>query len=90
MEMMKHTKDVVGDHSGNLHSDLTVIVVISLGGKNGFEVLKESTYRYGSLERKPLVLQSSLGNSCSGPFEFIVFLLSKLSEPKCALGNVAS
>lgn len=64
MEMMKHTKDFVSDHSGNPDSDLTVIVVISVGGENGFEVLKESTYRYGSLERKPLVLQSNQGNSC--------------------------
>jgi hypothetical protein len=64
MEMMKHTKDFVGDHSGNPDSDLTVIVVISVGGENGFEVLKESTYRYRSLERKPLVLQSNQGNSC--------------------------
>jgi len=55
MEMMKHTKDFVSDHSGNPDSDLTVIVVISVGGENGFEVLKESTYRYGSWERKPLV-----------------------------------
>ncbi len=65
MEMMKYTKDFVGDHSGNPDSDLTGIVVISVGGENGFEVLKESTYWYGrSLERKPLVLQSKLGNSC--------------------------
>jgi hypothetical protein len=61
MEMMEHTKDFVGDHSGNPDSDWTVIVVISVGGKNGFEVLKGSSYQHGSLERKRL---SNLGNSC--------------------------
>jgi hypothetical protein len=56
MEMMEHTKDFVGDHSGNPDSDWTVIVVISVG-----EVLKGSSYQHGSLERKRL---SNLGNSC--------------------------
>ncbi len=54
----------MGDHSGNPDLDLTVIVVMSVSGENDFEVLKESIYWYGSLERKPLVLQSNQRNSC--------------------------